>query len=808
MLHELLLALHGIPGDVFVESFAATEPPSQQQPKQQSTTFRVAADFPFLHAAERSALDRLAHLGFLAATIRRFAQKHAKTVWAAALNQGGEEEEDGGSADDDNGKQSQRSRASRQRRRRRRRPGIYLLALCTGLDEILDDYDALIVQAETKILSSLDLDTDAGRTPVSYFTYLFGKYHILFPQLVDLLQTIEANPDDTHGTKLLNILHDRCRTGLSEARSVFLRLFQICMAVAYKQIIGWMLYGQLDDQYEEFFILVQPKEDPADVRGKEMQLQAEDTRWQSQIKLKTAALPHFIPLSLAQTVLFVGKAVLTIKDSQRPETTRAAALISRHQATLSNLAESPEFRALAFEMAVTALKKDVATILWDVVVMDEHLDNHLKAFKECYMLGAGDLWMAFIEECGTLKTRAASRLSLVTDYELNATFRLLMRQLGMPNAAFNAEHFRFKIVSRVDEEPTSQQLIGGEFRLEYVVKWPMDLVFTQSDIDKYNQVLIFLLALKATHMRVQRVCSSISQSMRVARGASRSRRTPAQRNREEPLPIAAALPREMWQLRAMMMFFLDCLWSYIQMDVLEASHQKLLTQIMLDPRTTSHKLRAGNDSDDDVNGGDDEDNQSTAESSHHVPSSASAQPPPPLPQPQRQQQRARPDFEQIQAAHHAHVDRILRGCFLDPATLRLVGGTIRQAVAACDAFCGIVDRLLAAGSWGSMEMEQDVSALAGQIKGIREDFEGQTSFLFRTFSGVQNSADGGAHARALGQLLLRMDFNRFFSVGVSEPNERRQPSSPPPPQPAFYAAAARGARRTGDGGGGGHDALR
>ncbi|KAJ3176207.1 Gamma-tubulin complex component 4 [Geranomyces variabilis] len=478
MLHELLLALHGHPGDVFVVA-SSTEASLAAQAK--PTTFRVAADFPFLHAAERSALDRLAHLGFLAATIRRFAQRHAKAVWTAALAQQPK--------DDDNDEQVGATSAAG--KQNRLRPGIYLLALCTGLDEVLDEYEALLVQAERKILSSLDLDTDAGRTPVSYFTYLFGKYHILFPQLVNLLEKIEARPDDNHGTKLLNILHDRCRTGLSEARAVFLR--SICMAVFYKQLIGWMLYGRLDDQYDEFLISMESSSHDAPDPAREVQLQVENTRWQSQIKLKPTAVPRFIPLAVAQNVLFVGKAVLTIKESHRPETARAAALVPRHQETLSKLAESLEYRALALEMAITAVKKDVAVILWDVVVMDEHLVNHLKAFKECYMLGAGDLWMAFIEECAKLKTRAASRLSLITDYELNTTFRSLMRQLGMPNADFNAEHFRFKVVRSVaadaanafdTKEQSYQQLIGGEFRLEYVVKWPMDLVFTYSDIDK------------------------------------------------------------------------------------------------------------------------------------------------------------------------------------------------------------------------------------------------------------------------------------------------------------------------------------
>eukprot|EP00051_Salpingoeca_urceolata_P023622 m.404408 g.404408 ORF g.404408 m.404408 type:complete len:99 (-) comp20126_c0_seq5:122-418(-) len=50
MLHDLLLALSGCPGDVFV---------------QDKDTYRVLKGLPLLHPCEAELLNRLAHLGWL-----------------------------------------------------------------------------------------------------------------------------------------------------------------------------------------------------------------------------------------------------------------------------------------------------------------------------------------------------------------------------------------------------------------------------------------------------------------------------------------------------------------------------------------------------------------------------------------------------------------------------------------------------------------------------------------------------------------------------------------------------------------------
>lgn len=144
MLHELLLALAGHPGDIFVP-----------YPEDAPTRYAIPTDFPFLHSAERTALERLAVLGLLYTRFTNFIERYSKPPNATLGNS--------------NTSPTKKSKPK----------GSYLCSFCSGLDRELEGYRTLIVECERKILNKLDMDTDGGRTPVSYLEHVFTNVHLL-----------------------------------------------------------------------------------------------------------------------------------------------------------------------------------------------------------------------------------------------------------------------------------------------------------------------------------------------------------------------------------------------------------------------------------------------------------------------------------------------------------------------------------------------------------------------------------------------------------------------------------------------------
>ncbi|KAJ3028840.1 UNVERIFIED_CONTAM: Gamma-tubulin complex component 4, partial [Siphonaria sp. JEL0065] len=179
---------------------------------------------------------------------------------------------------------------------------------------------------------------------------------------------------------------------------------------------------------------------------------------------------------------------------------------------------------------------------------------------------------------------------------------------------------------------------------------------------------------------------------------------------------------KVWATRSAMMFFVDSLWGYVQMDVLASEFHKLQAVVT---------ATAGAD----------------AESG---------------------------DFEAIQKGHREFLDTCLKSLFLEDGggaggkegsggavggMKKFVGGSLKSCLGTCDLFAGIVRNRLGRGGAG-MDGE-DVRKLWDEISKVKEDFDQHSSFLFRILSGVQDTARKSHHLDAL---LLRLDHNLFYSM--------------------------------------------
>ncbi|KAJ3277236.1 Gamma-tubulin complex component 4 [Borealophlyctis nickersoniae] len=268
------------------------------------------------------------------------------------------------------------------------------------------------------------------------------------------------------------------------------RLLLRCSQVLIKQLIAWTLYGRLHDPHLEFFIRSnhQPDTPENDVSGKYQDPRGtigEKPRWHTQFYLEKPFLPTLIPEGTGKDILFIGKAVRTIRESKQKTVDFGPDFASKHLQSLATVSDALVHRPLEFASVIARIKKDVASTLWDVVVMNEHLMSHLTAFRNFYLLGNGSFWVDFIEECDELRSRAAARLALVTEHDLNRAFKRVLRKTSPQDVDLAVDRLQFKIEKT---EPAvsslSETLIGLPIRLEYHVEWPLDLIFTRNDIDK------------------------------------------------------------------------------------------------------------------------------------------------------------------------------------------------------------------------------------------------------------------------------------------------------------------------------------
>uniref|UniRef100_A0A8V0WZC0 Gamma-tubulin complex component n=1 Tax=Gallus gallus TaxID=9031 RepID=A0A8V0WZC0_CHICK len=528
MIHELLLALSGYPGAAFTWS--------------KRGGLQVSQELPFLHPSETSVLNRLCRLGTDYIRFTEFVEQHTGHV------------------------QQQDHHLSQQNQSGLH--GIYLRAFCTGLDSVLQPYRQAL----------LDLEQE---------------FQLLFPSVMVVVEQIKTQK--IHGCQVLETVHKHSCGGLPPVRSALEKILAVCHGVMYKQLSAWMLHGLLLDQHEEFFIKQgpsgnvcgQPDDDDDDLgigglTGKQLR-ELQDLRLieeenmlapsLKQFSLRVEMLPSYIPVRVAEKILFVGESVQMF-ENQNVNLTRKGSILKNQEDTfaaeLHRLKQQPLFSLVDFESVVDWIRSTVAEHLWKLMVEESDLLGQLKIIKDFYLLGRGELFQAFID---TAQHMLKTPPTAVTEHDVNVAFQqsahkvLLDDDNLLPLLHLTIEYHgkEHKDSSQTREGP-SRELSPREapasgwaaLGLSYKVQWPLHILFTPAVLEKYNVVFKYLLSVRRVQAELQHCWA-----LQMQRKHLKSNRTDAIK----------------WRLRDHMAFLVDNLQYYLQVDVLESQFSQLLQQI-------------------------------------------------------------------------------------------------------------------------------------------------------------------------------------------------------------------------------------
>ncbi|MEE6503321.1 hypothetical protein FKM82_004799 [Ascaphus truei] len=534
MIHELLLVLSGYPGSIFTWN--------------KRTGLQVSQDLPFLHPGETSVLSRLCKLGTDYIRFTEFIEQYTGHV------------------------QQQDHHPSQQGQ-----PGlhgIYLRAFCRGLDSVLQPYRQALLDLEQEFLADPHLS-------ISHITYSLDQFHLLFPSVMIVVEQIKSQK--IHGCQILETVYKHSYGGLPPVRSALEKILAVCHGVMYKQLSAWMLHGLLLDQYEEFFVKqgpssgnvsAQPEEEEEDLgigglTGKQLR-ELQDLRLieeehmlapsLKQFSLRVEMLPSYIPVRVAEKILFVGESVQMF-ENQNANMSRTGSILKDQEYTfaaeLHRLKQQPLFSLVDFESVLDGIRSTVAEHLWKLMVEESDLLGQLKMIKDFYLLGRGELFQAFIDIAQhMLKTPPTA----VTEHDINVAFQLsahkvlldddnLLPLLHLTIDYHGKEH---KDPSQPREGPSRETSPReaptsgwAALGLSYKVQWPLHILFTPAVLEKYNVVFKYLLSVRCVQSELQHCWALQMERKHLA-----SNRTDAVK----------------WRLRNHMAFLVDNLQYYLQVS--------------------------------------------------------------------------------------------------------------------------------------------------------------------------------------------------------------------------------------------------
>ncbi|XP_001600628.1 gamma-tubulin complex component 4 [Nasonia vitripennis] len=582
--------------------------------------------------------------------------------------------------------------------------GLYLAALCDGMDKALEPFREDIVDMERIVLND-------GYTPVSMILCRVQNYISLFSVLNGIIREIETQ--NLHGCKILQCLHHYVHTGIPQVKQALEKMTHCVHVIFYKHLTSWLVYGHLEDVHKEFFIqktdktndMIMSEEKDKDVDKDKVDADVEkdgkefsNEMWDYDINMEV--LPYYIRYSLACKILTIGQTIIMFGNDPRQRkdlkmmTKNAENLIwgekeYEYFKKLRSLQAKPTFALIEFERTVDELKRCVTQHLWHVAVEEAQLVNRLKLIKDFYLMGRGDMFLEFIRLASHILDKTPTSH---TSRDINLAFQMAIRKTqSTDETALESFNFAVPVLSPSKDEATAEikeQSTAGstEFSekeredpidkkgwgliiLKYKVTWPLHLLFNPKTLGNYNTLFRFLLRVKKTQINLWNLWRDHMNSKNI--------------------------DIDVIQLRNNLIFIVDNLQYYLQVDVIESQYAIM--------ENTLKNTR---------------------------------------------------NFEDVQKAHVIFLANIMSRTFLISGERQdkrsPVSKLIRLLLRLCDDF------IRNASVW---EIENLLETEKIELKSLNDVLDGLMSWLTKTLNRVR-SQPSGEH---LAQLLLRLDFNRWFS---------------------------------------------
>ncbi|CAF1305886.1 unnamed protein product [Adineta steineri] len=482
--------------------------------------------------------------------------------------------------------------------------GLYILSFAFELRSILQSYLHCLSQLEHECLQNTSLT-------LSHLTVALTDYTLLFPALVSLINTLQST--GYRGCQILDIIRRSTLDGNTILSSTIKKLLCACHRILIKQITSILTQGQIYDEYGEFFIglnnninveamgmttpsisrmtstVASRSHSPDRERQSVLQTPQPNsliTPGYSQYQLIPEMLPSYIPLQLADKILFIGESWLLLKNNDDDDNDRKFLLLNpidydeqNHlvQQQLYALTLSDDLNMFELERIIEHARIDLSLTLRNLFVDRFHLIDELEQIRGFYLIERGELYTLFVNRTNQLLLNTKKSTNAIEN-DINEVFKQCLNDLHLETILTNADKFKFKL-NFPHNDNTAQEISGARrllsrtqgltdnsntpfdfwscgwanLSIQYRVKYPMKAFFSENCKQRYNDIFHLLIILRY----VQNELNSLWLAFK---------------NKNKNSLI--------WHLRNSMSFFIDNFQYYIQIDVLEYKYQQLIRSIL------------------------------------------------------------------------------------------------------------------------------------------------------------------------------------------------------------------------------------
>ncbi|XP_019758234.1 gamma-tubulin complex component 4 isoform X2 [Dendroctonus ponderosae] len=434
--------------------------------------------------------------------------------------------------------------------------GFYLKAFCNGVQEVLEDYRKEIISLEGRFL-------DYPQLSLTYILGSINKYKVLFSELKSMIYRIRL--ENLQGCLLMSGLHKYTICGIDQIKTAADRVIKSVNVVFYQHLRNWIIYGDLLDPFNEFFICDGQVSDENFLYPEQLALSSLPVSSKRKIRnpppvrkfyINWDLVPSFISEDSAESILFMGRIVWIIRNQPKNDE-YAADLQTKFRKDIwegkdreycykiQALCEK-SFNAINFRMVIEECRTKLTKTLWSIMLKEGNLVQHLHLIREYFALGRGELFQQFLAVADA-NLKDIEQDSLMA--HLNTLFHDTARKIYGEN---DKNYLRFELSSSATELLKTR--LWHSLQLNFQIEWPLHIFFHPEVMIFYNRFFCFLLRLKKTQINLFNLWSNHTFSkQKISSGV--------------------------WALRHNLMFLVNNLQYYMQVNVVETHFSILLKAV-------------------------------------------------------------------------------------------------------------------------------------------------------------------------------------------------------------------------------------
>ncbi|KAF7804161.1 gamma-tubulin complex component 3 [Senna tora] len=349
-------------------------------------------------------------------------------------------------------------------------------AFCAALQDELTEYYKLLAVLEAQSSNPIPLVSESASS-ANYLSLRRLVVWLAEPMVkMRLMADLVDKCRISRGGAMAGTIHLHAQHGDPLVHEFMRRLLQRVCSPLYEMVKRWVLEGELEDIFAEFFIVSTP-------------VKAESL-WREGYRLHAAMLPSFISPSLAQRILRTGKSINFLRVCcedcgwSNAATEAATATVATTRRSGFGYGETD-----ALESLVDGASKRIDKHLLNVIYKRYKFKEHCLAIKRYLLLGQGDFVQYLMDIVGPELSEPANTIS---SFKLAG---LLETAIRSSNAQYDDPDILDRL--RVKILPHESGDRGWDvFSLEYDARVPLDTVFTESVMSRYLRIFNFLWKLR------------------------------------------------------------------------------------------------------------------------------------------------------------------------------------------------------------------------------------------------------------------------------------------------------------------------